>query len=225
MAIRLARIRAVAVAAALLALPARAPRADDVVRVRIDDPLVDRNGDGLQDVIVAGRAVHHDVDFDGVFDYTLALAFKEYTAEGHRRYLASGFAPGVFAELTRAGLNNLCASERVAADWTARHFGEFPYYHDGYGRLQLFDGSPGNDGRLAGAAPAPRYEYTVEFNPDGSVATVRRGDRTIALAAFDYDRNAASGTRLLLPRIAGPADLAAIRARLAGLFEAAPGIP
>jgi hypothetical protein len=211
-----------ALALALLALPATAVRADGPVRIPIADTVLDRNGDGFQDVLPAGRAVHHDIDFDGMFDYTLAFAFKEYTPEGHRQYLASGFAPAVFAELTRKGLDNLCASERVAANWTAEHFREFLYYHDGYGRLQIFDGSPENDGRLAGKTPRPRYAYSVAFNPDGSVATVQRGDRTIAPATFDYEANASAGTRLLLPRINRPEDLAVIRAELDKLFDTTP---
>ena len=146
-----------AIVAALIASPAPAAGADEPVRIAAADPVLDRNGDGFQDVIPAGRAVHHDIDFDGRFDYTLSLAFKEYSPEGHRQYLASGFAPDVFAELTRKGLANLCASERVAANWTAQHFREFLYYHDGYGRLQIFDGSPENDGRLAGNRAAPLH--------------------------------------------------------------------
>jgi hypothetical protein len=215
--------KAAVTTAAVLALCTPAVRAVEIVRIRVVDPVVDRNGDGFQDVIVIGRAVHHDLDFDGVFDYSLSFAFKEYTPEGHRRYLASGFAPDVFAELTRAGLDNLCASERVAANWTAEHFREFGFYHDGYGRLQIFDGSPANDGRLAGKSPLPRNEYTVNFNPDGSVATVQRGDRTVALAQFDYEKNISTGTRLVLPRIEGPADLAGIRVGLGRLFEATSG--
>jgi hypothetical protein len=212
-----------ALAAAALVPAAPRARADEPVRVRTGDAVLDRNGDGFQDVVVAGRAVHHDIDFDGRFDFTLALAFKEYTGEGHRRYLGSGFAPEVYADLTRKGLDNLCASERVAANWTAEHFREFPYYHDGYGQLRIFDGSPENDGRLAGDSPRPRYEYTVVFNPDGSVASVQRGDRTISLAAFDYEKNVSSGIRLILPGIARPADLEGIRAELGQLFESAPG--
>lgn len=217
--------RAAAFAAALVASCASAPPAVEVVRTRTADPVLDRNGDGVQDVIVAGRSVHYDLDFDGVFDYSLSLAFKGYDGEGHRRYLASGLAPDVFAELTRAGIDKPCASEFVEAQWTSAHFREFRYYHDGYGRLQLFDGSPANDGRLAGGVVLPRYAYSVAFNPDGTVATVQRGDRTIALAVFDYEKNTSTGTRLLLPRIAGSADLAVIRAELGRLFEAPPAVP
>jgi len=213
---------AAALLAALLALTPPAVQADGPVRIAIVDPVLDRNGDGFQDVLPVGRAVHHDIDFDGKFDYTLSLAFKEYSPEGHRQYLASGLAPEVFAELTRKGLDNLCASERVAADWTAQHFREFLYYHDGYGTLRILDGSPENDGRLAGPAPRPRHEYAVVFNPDGTVASVQRGDRTIALASFDYEKNVSAGTRLLLPKIERPEDLAGIRAELGRLFEAAP---
>lgn len=213
----------IALAVTLLALPAPAARADGPLRIAISDSVLDRNGDGFQDVLPVGRAVHHDIDFDGRFDYTLALAFKEYTPEGHRQYLASGFAPAAFAELTRKGLDNLCASERVAANWTAEHFREFPFYHDGYGRLQIFDNSPGNDGRLAGKTPRPRYAYTVAFNPDGSVATVQRGDRTITLATFDYTANTAAGTRLTLPKISRSEDLAGITSRLDTLFSTASG--
>jgi hypothetical protein len=120
------------------------------------------------------------------------------------------------------GLDNLCASERVAANWTAAHFGEFLYYQDGCGRLQIFDGSPQNDGRLAGKSPRPRCEYTLAFNPDGTVATFQRGERTIALATFDSDRNVSSGTRLVLPRTIKPADPAGIRLELSRLFDAVP---
>lgn len=211
-----------ALVVALLSASATAGRAGEIVRVATDDRVLDRNGDGAQDVIVAGRAVHYDLDFDGRFDYTLAFAFKEYTAAGHREYLASGCAAGVFAELTRKGLDNLCASERVAADWTAAHFREFLYYRDGYGALRIFNDSPENDGRLAGPNPRPQYEYLAVFNPDGTVASVQRGDRTIALATFDYEKNASTGTRLLLPKIERPEDLAGIRAQLGGLFGAAP---
>lgn len=218
-----ARALVAALIGALVVLPAPALRAQAPERVRTADPVLDRNGDGFQDVIPLGRAVHHDVDFDGRFDYTLTLAFKEYTPEGHREYLASGFAPAVFADLTRKGLDNLCASERVAANWTAEHFRSFLYYHDGYGRLQIFDESPENDGRLAGAAPRPRYGYAVAFNPDGTVASVQRGDRTIALAAFDYGNNSSAGTRLTLPKIGSPGDLAGLRAELDRLFAGAGG--
>jgi hypothetical protein len=113
----------------------------------------------------------------------------------------------------------------VAANWTAEHFRDFPYYHDGYGRLQVFDNSPENDGRLAGKTPRPRYEYAVTFNPDGSVASVQRGDRTVTLAAFDYEANTAAGTRLNLSKIGRPEDLAGIKSVLDKLFETSPGSP
>lgn len=203
-------------AAGLALAPATA---DEVVRVPAASPAFDRNGDGFADVLVDGRTVHHDADFDGRFDYSLTLAFKEYETEGHARYVAGGFDREVFTELTRAGLDRLCASERIAADWTAVHFRDFLYYRDGYGRLSLFDGSPGNDGRLAGKSPRWSYEYVVEFNPDGTVLSVRRGERTVELARFDFAANISAGTRLTLPPIAGPDDLAFIRAELGRLFR------
>jgi hypothetical protein len=214
---------ALALALALLPLPAFP--GDETVRLAVADPVLDRNGDGFQDLLPVGRAVHHDVDFDGRFDYTLTFAFKEYTPEGHRRYIAAGYAPGVFEELTRAGLDALCASERVAANWTAEHFRDFSYYHDGYGRLQIFDDSPENDGRLAGPAARPGYAYSVAFNPDGTVASVQRGGRTLALATFDYETNTTTGTLLRLPAIRRPADLAAVREQLDRLFAPAPQAP
>jgi len=192
--------------------------ADEIVRVPMAAPAFDRNGDGFADVIVDGRTAHHDADFDGRFDYSLTLAFKEYESEGHSRYIAGGFERDLFADLTRAGLDKLCASERVAADWTAVHFRDYLYYHDGYGRLSLFDGSPANDGRLAAKNPRWSYEYVVEFNPDGSVRSVRHGDRTVELATFDYTANTSAGTRLILPPIGDPEDLIRIRAELSRLF-------
>lgn len=208
-----------AVLAAALAGPSAA---DGPLRLVAADPVLDRNGDGYQDVIVADRSVHVDFDGDGRFDYSLALAFKKYETTGHRRYLESGFSPEVFAQITREGIESLCASERVDANWTAEHFRDFLYYHDGYGRLRLFDASPENDGRLAGKNARPRYEYTVVFNPDGTVATVERGDRTLTLASFDYEKNLSAGPRLLLPRITGAAELAQIREELGKLFTTTP---
>lgn len=199
-------------AAALILPPAAA--GEEPVRLPSSASAPDRNGDGFADVIVEGRTAHFDVDFDGRFDYSLTFAFKEYETEGHARYLASGFAPEVFAELTRAGLDRLCASERVAADWTAVHFGEFLYYRDGYGRLSLLDGSPGNDGRLGMPKGSPSHDFVVAFNPDGTVASVRRGARSVELGTFDYETNSSAGRGLTLPRIETPADLAAIRAEL-----------
>lgn len=204
--------------AAFLLLAPGAAGAEEPVRVPVADAALDRNGDGFQDVIVDGRKVHRDLDFDGRFDLSLWLAFKEYSSEGHRRYLASGLARDVFVELTREGLDKLCASERVAANWTAEHFSEFLYYGEGYGRLVLLADAPENDGRLASSRPQPKYSHVVEFNPDGSVESVRRGDRTVTLATFDYERNAAAGTILHLPPLATIDDLRAVRATLDALF-------
>jgi hypothetical protein len=204
--------------ATLLLLLAGAAVAGEPVRIPVADAVLDRNGDGFQDVIVSGRTVQRDLDFDGRFDISLSLAFKEYTTEGHQRYLASGLARDVFVELTREGLDRLCASERVAADWTAAHFREFLYYGEGYGRLVLLADAPENDGRLASARPQPKFSHVVEFNPDGTVETVRRGDRAVALATFDYGRNVSAGTILRLPPIATIDDVRAVRATLDALF-------
>lgn len=222
---RRAPMRAVLAAAALVAaglpVPAGpATAAGEVVRVPVEDPLVDRNGDGFQDVIIEHRAVHRDLDFDGLFDYTVSLAFKEYTAEGHRRYLASGRDPAVFAELTLAGIEKLCATEQLAAQWTRENFARFGYYRDGYGRLAIFDASPGNDGRLAGKAARFGYALVATFNPDGTVRTVEGGGRVVSLAAFDYATNTSSGTMVRLPGIEGARDLAAVRETLEGLLAA-----
>lgn len=213
------RVARFAVAVLLPALAAGAAGAAEPVRVPVADAALDRNGDGFQDVIVDGRRVHRDLDFDGRYDISLALAFKEYSTEGHQRYLASGLARDVFVELTREGLDKLCASERVAADWTAQHFREFLYYGDGYGRLVLLADAPENDGRLAAAQPQPKFSHVVEFNPDGSVESVRRGERTVALATFDFGRNVSTGTILRLPPLATIDDLRAVRAALDALFQ------
>jgi hypothetical protein len=209
---------AIGAAALCLLLGAGSAAAEEPVRVRVADAALDRNGDGFQDVIVSGRTVRRDLDFDGRYDLSLSLAFKEYTTEGHQRYLASGLARDVFVELTREGLDRLCASERVAADWTAAHFREFLYYGEGYGRLVLLADAPENDGRLASARPQPKFSHVVEFNPDGTVETVRRGDRAVALATFDYGRNVSAGTILRLPPIATIDDVRAVRATIDALF-------
>lgn len=212
---------AVAIVAGAL-LCAAAAHAEEPVRAAVTDAVLDRNGDGFQDVIVKDRILHYDVDFDGHFDFSLSMAFKQYSSEGHRRYLESGFAPAVFAELTLAGLDELCASEQIAHQWTKRNFASFGYYRDGYGRLSLFDTSAENDGRLASPKSRPRYDVVATFNPDGTVHTVERGGRTATLAEFDYQTNTSSGSKVFLPKIAGKEDLAAVRAALESALPAPP---
>ena len=202
------------IAVAIVAAVLLGAHAEEPVRVAVTDAVLDRNGDSFQDVIVRDRVVYYDVDFDGHFDYSLSMAFKEYSSEGHRRYLESGFSPAVFAELTLAGLDALCANEQIASQWTKRNFASFGYYRDGYGRLSLFDASAENDGRLASPKSRARFEVVATFNPDGTVHTVERGGRTATLAEFDYQTNTSSGTKVFLPKIAGKEDLAVVRAAL-----------
>lgn len=183
-------------------------------RVPVDDPVLDRNGDGYQDVIVDRRKVHYDIDFDGRFDYTLVLKFAEYTSEGHRRYIASGLDSTVFAELTMEGLDTLCASDREKARWIEDNFSTYPFYHDGYAFLYLFSESPANDGRLLSPKEKGDYLYYVTFNPDGSVQKVRRGDVSVTVTEFDYKTNTNEGEKILLPGIEKAEDLEAIRSKL-----------
>jgi hypothetical protein len=190
----------------------------EVVRFTVDDPLLDRNGDGFQDVIVYKRKVHYDVDFDGRFDYTLTLKFQEYTTEGHRKYLGSSCDQEVFAELMEEGLDNLCQDERTKAAWMEKNFSAYSFYHDGYGLLSIFSDGPGNDGRIVDRKKKGTYDYIVIFNPDGGVKSVKRGSERVTAAEFDYGTNTSSGRKILLPKIEGPGDLDRIRAELDHLF-------
>jgi hypothetical protein len=210
--------RAARFAVLLPTLTAGAAGAEGPVRVPVADAALDCNGDGFQDVVADGRRVHRDPDLDGRYGLSPSFAFKGHSTDGHRRYLASGLARDALADLTREGLDRLCASERVAADWTARHFREFLYYGDGYGQLVLLAAAPENDGRLASAQPQPKYSRVVEFNPDGSVESVRRGAHTVHLATFAYERNVSTGTILRLPPIATIEDLRTVRATHDALF-------
>jgi hypothetical protein len=185
----------------------------------VEDPVLDRNGDGIQDVIVLKRKVHYDIDFDGRFDYTLTLKFQEYDTDGHTRYIASGCDKEIFSELTETGLDELCQDERSKAQWTADNYAAYLFYPDGYGFLSLFSDSDGNDGRLTERKHKGEYDYWVTFNPDGSVRTVRRGDERVTVAVFDYETNTNPGTKVMLPKIESVEDLEKIRSEIDHLFE------
>ena len=187
-------------------------------RVAVDDPVLDRNGDGYQDVIVHRRKVHYDIDFDGRFDYTL-----EYSSDGHRQYIASSHDSSLFASLTMEGLDALCASDREKARWIENNFADYPFYHDGYGFLYLFSDSAVNDGRLVSPKEQGEHRFFVTFNPDGSVRQVRRGETSVTLAEFDYETNTNDGEKVFLPRIGGAGDLEKIRGLLEKLLEGGTG--
>ncbi len=197
--------------------------AGEAVRNSTGDPVLDRNGDGVQDVIVYKRKAHYDVDFDGLFDYTLTLHFKEQTTDGHRKYIGSGCSGEVFAELMSEGLDRLCQEERENARWLEDNFSSFHFYHAGYGLLSIFTDDPLNDGRLADRKHKGAYGYIVAFNPDGSVKTVRRGSERVKLAAFDYESSTSSGEKMFLRKIESAGDLLRIREELDGLFPEKPG--
>lgn len=194
--------------------------AADFQKNPVDDPVLDRNGDGIQDVIVLKRKVHYDIDFDGLYDYTLTLRFSEYSTEEHQQYLASSCDKGVFSEITVAGLDRLCQDERAKAQWTADNYSTYYFYHDGYGFLSLFSRSAANDGRLADRKyRGAEYTHWVTFNPDGSVRSARRGEERVTVAEFDYSTNTNPGRKVMFPRIEGPEDLDRVRSEIEHLFE------
>jgi len=197
--------------------------AGETTRNSVDDPVLDRNGDGTQDVIVYKRKAHYDVDFDGLFDYTLTLRFEEHTTDGHRKYIGSGCSGEVFAELMSEGLDRLCQEERENASWLEDNFSSFHFYHDGYGLLSIFTDDQLNDGRLADRKHKGAYGYIVAFNPDGSVKTVRRGSDRVKLATFDYESSSSSGEKMFLRKIESAGDLQRVKEELDGLFPEKPG--
>jgi hypothetical protein len=210
-------IAAAALCAALAAIAAP-PAAAEYRKNPVEDPVLDRNGDGFQDVIVDKLKVHYDIDFDGRFDYTLTMKFNEYSTKGHRKYLASECDKEVFAELTLEGLDELCQDERQKAQWTADNFSAYYYYHDGYGFLSIFTDSPANDGQLADKKHKGDYAYWITFNPDGSVKTARRGDERVTVTEFDYETNTNPGKKVMLPKIETVEDLQRIRSEIDHLF-------
>jgi hypothetical protein len=209
-------------AALLLLVPLEGSGAD-YQKNAVDDSVLDRNGDGFQDVIVYKRKVHYDIDFDGRFDYTLTLKFEEHSTDGHKDYIASGCDGDVFAGLMAEGLDRLCQEERTKARWMEENFQQYRFYHDGYGLLSIFSDSPVNDGRLGNRKYKGEYAYYVTFNPDGSVKTARRGDEKITVSEFDYETNANPGHKVMLPRIESMEDLDKVRSELDHLFEAEKG--
>lgn len=210
--------RLLALFLAVLAVPAAAG-AGGPERLATDKVHLDRNGDGFQDVIVSDRKVHYDLDFDGLFDYTLVLSFAEYTSAGHEKYVASNCSGDVFEEITMEGLDELCAQDREEQRWFESNFKAYTYYHDGYGFLYLLADSPENDGRIAAPKANPVYDYYVTFNPDGTVKSVRRGDDRVKVASFDFEKKSSSGAVVRLPKIEKAADLDAIRATIDRLLE------
>ena len=206
--------------AAVTACPAAAA---ENKRLPTDNAVLDRNGDGFQDVVVDDRKVHYDMDFDGRFDYTLVLSFAEYTSSGHEKYLASNCSGDVFAEITMEGLDELCAQDREEQRWFENNFETFAYYHDGYGFLYIFSDSPENDGRIAAPKAKGKYDYYVTFNPDGTVKSVRRGEDRAQVATFDFDSKSSSGEEVRLPKIEKPEDLEKIRGEINRLLEAKKG--
>jgi hypothetical protein len=66
--VRYPALTGIACAAFALTFPLAMVAAEQPVRIPAVDAVLDRNSDGFQDVIVAGRAVHHDLDGDGRFD-------------------------------------------------------------------------------------------------------------------------------------------------------------
>lgn len=192
-------------------------------RIPTDNAVLDRNGDGFQDVVLDDRKVHYDIDFDGRFDYTLVLSFAEYTSAGHEKYIASNCSGDVFAELTMEGLDELCAQDREEQRWFESNFETFPYYHDGYGFLYIFSDSPENDGRIAAPRGKGKYDYYVSFNPDGTVKSVRHGKERVQVASFDYDAKSSSGEVVRFPKIEKPEDLEKIRGEIERLLQAKSG--
>ena len=208
-----------AAAVLLLLLVPAVPGAAELRKNAVDDPVLDRNGDGFQDVIIKKRKVHYDIDFDGRFDYTLTLHFQEHSTPGHTSYIAKGYDKELFSELTQEGLDELCQDERAKAQWIADNYSTYYFYHDGYGFLSLFSDSPENDGRLAEKKHKGEYAYWVTFNPDGSIRTVRKGDERVKVAEFDYDTNTNPGPKVMLPKIESIKDLETIRSEIDRLVK------
>ncbi len=184
-----------------------------------DDPFLDRNGDGFQDVLLAKNRVHYDLDFDGKFDYTTSLKFTEYTSEGHREYIESGFDKAVYHNLTMAGLESLCANDREAAGWIEENFDKYYFYHDGYSFLAIFSDSEVNDIRIKSPKEKGEYDYRVIFNPDGSIRSIRKGTESVILSEYDYETGEHKGEKVYLPtKIETIDDLEAIKAQLDTYF-------
>ena len=201
-----------------LSLPVIAAAEGELKKVSVDDPVLDRNGDGFQDVIINRKSVHYDLDFDGRFDITLSLYLSEYNSKWHKSYIASNGSPEVFEEITMECLDELCASSRDEARWYEDNFREFTFYSGWYKRLYLFSESPLNDGRLAGKKHKGEYEYWITFNPDGTILTAKHGDKKVVLAKFDEETKTSSGEKMTLPKIESREDLDKVKSELAKLF-------
>jgi len=191
----------------------------ELEKISTDDKTLDRNGDGIQDVIVNRKKVHYDVDFDGKFDFYMTLNLSEYQTSWHKEYIASGCDPKVFDKITMECLDELCASSREEARWYENNFRDFTYHAGWYNRLYLYTDNPVNDGKLAQKKHKGEYDIVVLFNPDGTINYVKSGDKKVSMAKFDEESKISSGEKMTLPKIESKEDLDKVRTQLAALLQ------
>ena len=217
--VRIVLVLACIAVALCIVVPTSSMAEGELEKISTDDKVLDRNGDGTQDVIVNRKKVHYDVDFDGKFDYYMTLNLSEYKTGWHKDYIASGRDPKVFDQITMDCLDELCASSREEARWYENNFRDFTYYSGWYNRLYLYTDNPANDGRLTQKKHKGKYDFVVGFNPDGTISYVKNGDKKVSMAKFDEASKISSGEKMTLPKIESKEDLEKVRTQLAALLK------
>jgi len=161
-----------ALALALLALPGNRGPADGLVRIPIADTSSTATATVSRTCSRRPRSSPRH-RLRRVCSTTRWPSLQGATPRGASAVPGQRLCPGRLRRTDPQGGSTISApANGWRANWTAEHFRGFLYTTTANGRLQIFDGSPENDVASPGRPRAPRYAYSVAFNPDGSVATV-----------------------------------------------------
>lgn len=175
------------------------PPAPVFEKAETDDPFLDKNGDGFQDTIIRRYDTRYDLDFDGKFDYVMGLKFRDFNTGAQREYIESGFDTSVYEKITVKGIDNLCQEGEIENAWFIENYQNYSFWQHGYNFLGILADTEENDIKIRNVKNTPVYEYRVEFNPDGSIASITKGDKEVTLATWDEEANTLEGETVTLP--------------------------
>jgi hypothetical protein len=175
------------------------PPAPVYEKATTDDPFLDKNSDGFQDTIITKYTARYDIDYDGKFDYVLYQKFRDFNTGAQREYIESGFDEGVYEKISLEGIENLCQEGEKENAWFIVNYANYSFWHDGYSFLGILTDGEENDIKIRSTKNMPVYEYRVEFNPDGSLASIKKGEEEVTLATWDEETNTRDGEAINLP--------------------------
>lgn len=175
------------------------PPIPEIEKIEIDDPFLDKNGDGFQDVILRKYDSRYDLNFDGKFDYIMGMKFRDFNTGAQREYIESGFDAAVYEKISIAGIDNLCQEGEIENAWYIENYPDYSFWQHGYNSLDILADTAENDIKIRNVKNTPVYEYRIKFNPDGSIATIKKGDQEIIIATWDEESNTLEGEAVTIP--------------------------